>query len=128
MPGDEIIGFITRGRGVSVHRIDCVNIQPENMNEEERSRIIECNWADSTNGTYLCDIQIESTDRNGLLADITIAVGEHRMGIMALNSRTTKNRLAIITITLEVTDTVQLDNLIKRLFTIRGVYNVTRSH
>ncbi|MBR5219141.1 MAG: bifunctional (p)ppGpp synthetase/guanosine-3',5'-bis(diphosphate) 3'-pyrophosphohydrolase [Clostridia bacterium] len=128
LPGDDIIGFITRGRGVSVHRTDCVNIQPESLSEEERSRIIECCWADGTKGTYLCDIQIESTDRNGLLADITIAVGEHKLGIMALNSRATKNRLAIITITLEATDAEQIDNLIKRLYTIRGIYNVTRSH
>lgn len=128
LPGDDIVGFITRGRGVTVHKSDCVNILEEKLAPAERERLIECHWTESVSGTYLCDVQIESTDRQGLLLDVTTAVAEHKLGIMALNSRIGKNRLAFITITIEVTNTNQLDNLIKRLFTIRGVYNVTRSH
>ncbi len=128
LPGDDIIGFITKGRGVSVHRTDCVNVNPDNLSEEEKARLIECFWTEEPKGRYLSDIQVESTDRDGLLADIINSVSEHKLSISALNSRLTKNRIAIIVMTIELTSKNQLDNLIKRLCTIPGVFNVVRTH
>ncbi len=128
LPGDEIIGYITKGRGVSVHRKDCVNIRTDLLSEEEKSRIIECFWVEQTQGKFICDLIIESTDRQGLLVDITISVGDLKISIRSMNSRISKNKIAIIELTIEVSEAEQLNNLIKRLYTIPGVYNVVRSH
>jgi len=128
LPGDDIIGFITKGRGVSVHRTDCINVQPENLSPEEKARLIECSWTEEVAGKYLCDIQIEGTSRQGLLAEISLAVNDYKLPILALNLRTNKNNLCVIDLTTEVLDANQLENVIKRLYTVPGVYNVIRSN
>ncbi|MBQ7718803.1 MAG: bifunctional (p)ppGpp synthetase/guanosine-3',5'-bis(diphosphate) 3'-pyrophosphohydrolase [Clostridia bacterium] len=126
LPGDEIVGFITKGRGVSVHRKDCVNLQ--NLPDKAKARLIECVWADETKGRYLCDLIIEATTRRGLLTDVTLGIGDYKIPIAALNLRTMKNNLAVIETTLEVTDTQLLDALVKRLYTVPGVYKIIRAH
>ncbi len=128
IPGDNIIGYITKGRGVSVHRADCINVQTESLPPEERGRLIECYWTENQKGTFISDIQIESTDRAGLLADITNAISEYKLSITALNSRAQKNKMAIITLTVEITSAEQLNAVIKRLYTIPGVFNIIRLH
>ncbi len=128
IPGDDIVGYITKGRGVSVHRADCVNVQPEALSEEDRSRIISCYWTENQKGAYLSDIQIESTDRKGLLADITNAITDHKVGIAALNSRSLKTKMAIINLTVEIESAAQLNAIIKRLYTVPGVFNIIRLH
>ncbi len=128
LPGDDIVGYITKGRGVSVHRTDCVNVRPETLSEEDKSRIISCFWTENQKGSYLSDIQVESTDRKGLLADITNAISDFKIGIAALNSRSQKNKMAMITLTLEIENAAQLTSVIKRLYTVPGVFNVMRLH
>ncbi len=128
IPGDDIIGYITKGRGVSVHRTDCVNVRPEAISEEDKSRLISCYWTENQKGSYLSDIQIESTDRKGLLADITNAITDGKIGIAALNSRCLKTKMAIINLTVEIENAEQLNTLIKRLYTVPGVFNIIRLH
>ncbi len=128
IPGDEIVGYITKGRGVSIHRADCVNVRAEALSEEDAKRLISCYWTENQKGSYLSDIQIESTDRRGLLADITNAITEQKVGISALNSRSLKTKMAIINLTVEIENADQLTAIIKRLYTVPGVFNIIRLH
>ncbi len=128
IPGDDIVGYITKGRGVSVHRADCVNVHADTLSEEDRSRLISCYWTENQQGAYLSDIQIESTDRKGLLADITNAVSDGKIAITAMSSRSLKNKMAMINLTVEIENAEQLNSIIKRLYTIPGVFNIIRLH
>jgi len=127
VPGDEIVGFITKGRGVSVHRADCVNIAPEALTDEMKNRIIECTWADEQKQVYLSDLQIEASDRTGLLAEITNAISDMKIPLVAISARTNKEKLAFINITLEISDITQMEMVIKRLHRVPGILEITRS-
>ncbi len=124
VPGDEIIGYITRGRGVSVHTKDCPNTK---TNFQGENRFIEVAWETAQNASYLSDIQILANDRGGLLVDITNSIADAKIALRAMNSRTTKEKVAIINITLEITDTEQLNKIIKKLRKINSVFQVIRS-
>ncbi len=124
VPGDEIIGYITRGRGVSVHTIDCPNTK---TNLQGENRFIEVAWETAQNASYLSDIQILANDRGGLLVDITNSIADAKISLRAMNSRTTKEKVAIINLTLEITDTEQLNKIIKKLRKINSVFQVNRS-
>ncbi len=126
VPGDEIVGFITRGRGVSVHRADCVNVRAENMSDEMRGRMIACSWA-ADSGRYNCDIQIEGPNRDGILGDVTNIIGDAKLPLVAVNARTTKEKMAIINITVEIGDKSQVDTLVKKLYHVPGVFEVKRT-
>lgn len=126
VPGDEIIGYITRGRGVSVHRSDCPNIKA-NMEEEGQNRFIDVEWETSQHASYLSNIQILANDRSGLLADITNSISDSKISLRGMNTRTTKEKVAIINVTLEITDTEQLNRMIKKLHKINSVFEVKRS-
>lgn len=126
VPGDKIIGYITRGRGVSVHRKDCQNISFLESIKDEATRIIKVYWANMQNASYTADIQIVSQDRNGLLSEITMVFSEYKIPLRAVNAKTTKDNIAIVQISLEVLSTQQLENLTKRLLRISGVYKITR--
>ena len=99
LPGDEIIGYITKGRGVSVHRTDCVNVK-DLLNEE--NRMIDVYWFDDVNGSYKVEIEILANDRNGLLKDVIKQVENVKIKLTGMNTRTTKEGIAIIDISLEV--------------------------
>jgi len=124
VPGDDIVGYITRGRGVSVHRKDCINIK-NNVNENDR--LIEVSWYSATNVAYKADITIMANDRTALLMEITNIIGEAKIPMKAINARITKDQIAIMNLTLEITDTEQLDKIIKRLKKVDSVFEVTRS-
>ncbi|MBE7026185.1 MAG: bifunctional (p)ppGpp synthetase/guanosine-3',5'-bis(diphosphate) 3'-pyrophosphohydrolase [Ruminococcaceae bacterium] len=127
VPGDDIIGFITRGRGVSVHRRDCPNIAPTSLTEEDLDRFIGVSWStDKLSGEYLSEIQVEADDRTGLLAEITAAITETKIPMRSLNARTTKSNVAIITFTVEISDTTQLETIIRKIRGLPGVYEVMR--
>ncbi|MDP4092874.1 MAG: bifunctional (p)ppGpp synthetase/guanosine-3',5'-bis(diphosphate) 3'-pyrophosphohydrolase [Bacillota bacterium] len=126
VPGDQIIGYITRGRGVSVHRKDCVNVENiDNMDGE--NRLIEVSWYTSENVAYKADITVMANDRTALLMEITNVIGESKIPLKAINARTTKEQIAIMNLTLEITDTDQLDKIIKKLKKVQGVFEVTRN-
>jgi GTP pyrophosphokinase len=124
VPGDKILGYITRGRGVSVHRADCVNI----VNLEKEGRMIDVRWyGESKKTTYKADVAILANDRTALLMEVTNAIGESKIPLKAITARTTKNQVAIMNITLEINDTNELEKIIKKIKKIESVFNVTRS-
>ena len=125
VPGDNIIGFITRGRGVSVHRADCSNLK--DLIEEE-NRIIDVTWASQIKSSYTVDIEIFANDRNGLLTDIIKEINSTKTTLQAVNSRVTKEKIAITELTIEVTNIEDLNNIIKSIRKINNVYEVKRKN
>lgn len=124
LPGDDIIGYITKGRGVSVHRADCINCK-ELLNDEDR--LIEVSWYTEKNASYMAELEIYANDRSGLLADITVAVGELKVKMTSINARTIQNnRVAVITMGLEIEDTEMLNKVIKVVRKVDSVYDVHR--
>ncbi|MBO4954003.1 MAG: bifunctional (p)ppGpp synthetase/guanosine-3',5'-bis(diphosphate) 3'-pyrophosphohydrolase, partial [Clostridia bacterium] len=124
VPGDAIIGYITRGRGVSVHRCDCVNVN--GLNKEEAGRLIHVSWEERVHNTYIAQIELFATDRDNLVVDIVNTIADHKIPLKGINARAGKNQTAAVEITLEIVDSVQLDRLIYKLMTLRGVDNVSR--
>ena len=124
VPGDDIIGYITRGRGVSVHRRDCKNMMNILENDD---RLIEVSWYKAGNASYKADITVMANDRTELLMEITNVIGEAKIPLKAINARTTRDQIAIMNLTLEITDTGQLDNIIRKIKKVRSVFEVTRS-
>ncbi len=123
VPGDEIVGFITRGRGVSVHRKDCVN-----MNDliSQDGRMIDVYWYNEKKASYSVDIEIYANDRNGLLADIIKEIGNNKCKLIGINSRANKERIAITELTVEVENLEELNKILKALRKIDSVYEVNR--
>ncbi len=126
--GDPIIGFITQGRGVSIHRSDCRNII--NLPNEKRSRLIEVKWAGGDEKqTYPVEIEIEAVDRQGLLIDIYSVLGNEKINILATNTLSEKrNHTARIDITLEISDIDQLSRILNRISQLQNILEVRRRH
>ena len=128
VPGDKIVGYITRGRGVSIHRQDCVNISALYTDDEEKKRLIDVFWEDCKEDFYLAHLKIVGSDRSGLLIDVANALSDSKVNVKTLNARTTKDAMAIIEASIEIRNTTQLDNLITKLNNIKDVVEVTRNH
>lgn len=120
VPGDPIIGFITRGKGISIHRMDCPNILTE-----EKERIIEVEWDQASQGTYQVDIEIEGDDRVNLLTDVLNAISELKLYLNAAKARSKKGS-AYINLTLEITNSDQIQSIFKRVGKVEGVQRVYR--
>lgn len=129
VPGDEIVGFVTRGRGVSIHRTDCINII--NLPEPERERIIDAEWEvmpDEVSGErYLVEIKIIANNRSGLLADITKALSEKNVDILSMNTRTSKKGLASISTSFEIASREELIRITDQIKTIDSILDVERT-
>lgn len=126
VPGDEIIGFITKGRGISVHRTDCANVI--SMPEEERSRFIEVEWDQTKlDKSYSADISIIADDRKGLLSDISRVCDDMDVNITGVNARSDKDRVVTITMTLSISNTAQMQKILRSLRSVQGVTDVYRS-
>ncbi len=123
LPGDEIIGFITRGKGVSVHTTNCPNM-PSLM--QERERLIEVSWGDAKEAQYPVRIELVGMDRPGLLQDVVHVLGELKVNISNLQARANREKEAIVTFTLVVKDLGHLDRVLQRLQKIRDLYVVKR--
>lgn len=123
VPGDDIIGYITRGRGVTIHRKDCPNIQNDSNSYD---RLIEVEWHVDKKISYSTEIQIVANDRKGLLAEMTSTITESKMHVTAINARTTKEKLAIINLTIEISDTQQLSKLMNKFRAFQDVIEVKR--
>ncbi|MCB1733874.1 MAG: bifunctional (p)ppGpp synthetase/guanosine-3',5'-bis(diphosphate) 3'-pyrophosphohydrolase [Gammaproteobacteria bacterium] len=127
VPGDAIIGYITRGQGVTIHKRDCTNVI--NMNDEERLRLIEVSWEsdDSDRRVYPVDIEVEAYDRTGLLKDITVTLSDAKINVIAVNTRSDKNEhVARMTLTLEIADNAQLTRVLERIGQLPNVSDVRR--
>ncbi|ASD22253.1 MULTISPECIES: RelA/SpoT family protein [Cryobacterium] len=123
VPGDKIVGFITRGSGVSVHQFDCHNVQ-ELLKEPER--MIDVDWAPTSKSLFLVQIQIEALDRSGLLSDVTRVLSEHHVNILSATVHTSSDRLAISRFVFEMGDTTHLDRVLNAVRRIDAVYDVYR--
>jgi GTP pyrophosphokinase len=123
VPGDDIIGFVTRGTGVSVHRTDCNNVTSL---QNEPDRMIEVEWAPTSSSLFLVQIQIEALDRSGLLSDVTRVLSENHVNILSATVSTSSDRLALSRFVFEMGDTVHLDRLLNAVRRIDAVYDVYR--
>ena len=128
VPGDKIIGYITRGRGVSIHRQDCVNVSALYTDDEEKKRLMDVFWENTDQELFLANLKIVCNDRNGLLIDAATAMTESKVAVKAINARSVRDNMAIIEATVEIKDTIQLDNLINKLKSVKDIIDVTRNH
>lgn len=125
IPGDTVIGYITQGRGVSIHRQDCNNIS--HLTPEHHSRLIQVNWDHKKSGTYFVDLQIRAQNREGLLKEITTVFANAKIDLLAMNSTMNrKNNLLFIVMTAQIHDIAQLKQLIHQISQVETVYEVKR--
>jgi GTP pyrophosphokinase len=123
VPGDDIVGFVTRGTGVSVHQSDCVNVKSLLA---EPDRMIDVEWAPTSSSVFLVQIQVEALDRSGLLSDVTRVLSEHHVNILSATVATSSDRRALSRFVFEMGVTVHLDRLLNAVRRIEGVYDVYR--
>ena len=123
VPGDEILGFVTRASGVSVHRADCVNV-PSLENQPER--FVRVQWAPTSSSVFLVNIQVEALDRSRLLSDVTRTLSDQHVNILSASVSTTRDRIALSRFTFEMADPLHLGSVLKAVRTIEGVYDVYR--
>lgn len=124
VPGDDIVGYITRGRGVSVHRSDCTNIPADEG--EEGNRVIEVEWADSVEASYNVEIEITGHDRPNLLNEVLQAVSESKTMISAVSGRSDKNRMVMIHMTILIRNIDHLHSVVEKIKRVKDVYSVQR--
>ncbi|WP_276352938.1 RelA/SpoT family protein [Cohnella caldifontis] len=125
VPGDDIIGYITRGRGVSVHRTDCSNI-PTAADGEEAARVIDVEWEDSVDANYSVEIEILGHDRRGLLNEVLQAVSESKTNISAVSGRSDKNKMSIIHMTILIRNKDHLQSVVEKIKRVRDIFSVQR--
>ncbi len=125
VPGDDIVGYITRGRGVSVHRSDCKNLQ--NLEESEPERIIEVSWERGRTESYQVDLRIDAVNKSALLNDITNIIKEEKINLLSVMARTSDNNKAVINLSLELSSTEHMYDIMKKIEAISGVLNVSRA-
>ena len=129
VPGDEIVGFVTRGRGVSIHRTDCINII--NLSDMERERLIDAEWQhdeeSGNSGLYLAEIKVFCNNRTGLLVDITRAFTEREIDINAIHSKTSKQGIATIDISFNTKGKAELTSVIDKLRQIDSIIDIERT-
>ena len=123
VPGDPIIGFVTRGSGVSVHRSDCTNAETLTQQPE---RLIDVEWSPTAGSLFLVAIQVETLDRSGLLSDVTRVLADHHVNILSATAQTSRDRVASLRFTFEMGDPSHLDHVIKAVRRIDGVFDVFR--
>ncbi len=129
VPGDEIVGFVTRGRGVSIHRTDCINVI--NLSDMERARLIEAEWQAGAEldklGEYVADIKIFCHDRSGLLVDITRVFTERDINILGLHSKTSKQGIATIDVSFKTKGRSEISSLVERIRQIESIIDIERT-
>ena len=129
VPGDEIVGFVTRGRGISIHRTDCINVL--NLPEIERARLIEAEWEQPDQGAhgekYVAEINIFAHNRSGLLADISKTLTERNIDIQMMNTRTNKQGIATLSTAFEISSREELNQIVAKLRNIESVIDIERT-
>lgn len=126
VPGDDIVGFITKGYGVSVHRRDCPNADPARRSPNEKGRWIKVSWADDVEGTFRTTLQVVAKDRINLIMDISTVLSSTKTHVGSLNARSTPDGFALITLDTDISSSDQLKTVMRRIEQISGVMRVTR--
>jgi GTP pyrophosphokinase len=125
VPGDSIMGFITKGNGVSVHRGDCINAG--DLKTHQGERVVAVKWLAGAASVFLVNIQVEALDRARLLADVTRTLSEQHVNILSASVSTSKDRTAVSRFTFEMADATHLDAVLSAVRNIEGVYDVYRT-
>jgi GTP pyrophosphokinase len=123
VPGDEIMGFVTRGRGVSVHRSDCANAAALSTHTQ---RVIEVEWDHDETATFVVSIEVEALDRSSLLRDVAQVLAEHHVNILTSTSQTSPDRVARLRFDFELADPSHLESLLKAVQRVDSVYDAYR--
>ena len=126
VPGDEIVGFTTRGYGISVHRCDCPNADPQRRTKADEGRWLRVSWAENTEEAYRTTLQVTAKDRMGLIVDVSTVLSSTKTRVSSLNARSTPDGFGLIEIEMEVSDANQLRTVVRRLEQIPGVMRVVR--
>ena len=126
LPGDEIVGFITRGFGVSIHKKDCENAQASMANPENRERWVNAHWEEQVQENYKATLEMVAMDRDGLVGDVAVALGELRVPIYALTARSADNGRASMSATLGISSTEHLNSVVAKLRRVKDMITVTR--
>ena len=127
VPGDEIVGYITRGRGVSIHRTDCVNVMC--MDEFDRARLIEADWAEGlvAENLYTAEVLIYSYDNQGLIFELSKIFNEEKINLTGMNVRTSKNGKATMDIKFEIKSKEQLTKIMSKIRSVEGIIDIERT-
>ncbi|HZJ76106.1 MAG TPA: ACT domain-containing protein [Oscillospiraceae bacterium] len=123
VPGDDIMGYVTKGRGVSIHRKDCLNLA---NTKDAKERWVEVEWDVEKPIEFQVEVQVKAIDRKGLLSDVTTVLSEMKISINSLNARTTKDQTAILNLILGVNDIEHLEELMKKLKNLRSIVDISR--
>lgn len=122
VPGDDIIGYVTMGRGVSVHRMDCLNI----AQNDDKSRYLEVKWDTGENGQYTAQIEIQAIDKSTVIGDVANRINDSKLNLVSLTAKNTKDHILFINVKVELHNIDELDLLIKRLKKLKSIYNAYR--
>ncbi len=129
VPGDEIVGFVTRGRGISIHTTDCINVI--NMSELDKSRLIDAEWQkldyENSEERYTTDIKIYANNRTGLIVDISKILTERKIDVKTMNCRTSKAGTATLELSFEISGVDALRELFDKLRNVEGVLDIERT-
>ena len=129
VPGDEIVGFVTRGRGISIHRTDCINVM--NLPEEDRKRLIEAEWSpeatSQTDKLYTTEIKVYANNRSGLLIEVSRVFTEAGIDITSVSARTNKQGIATLDLMFEIKGRNHLNSLTSKLRSLDGVIDIERT-
>ena len=129
VPGDEIVGFVTRGRGVSIHRTDCINVM--NLPEEDRVRLIDAEWnvvdGKASGGVYSAEIKIYANNRTGVLVDVSKVLTENKIDVTSMNVRTSKQGTATISVGFDIGSKEQLNEIISKIRNVESVLDIERT-
>jgi GTP pyrophosphokinase len=124
VPGDRVIGFVTRGRGVSVHREDCANALA--LAADDKERLIEVEWDEDRSGVFVAAIEVKALDRNRLLADVAKVLSEHHVSIISSSTHTTPDRVSRMRFEFELADPAHLESVLEALKQLDSVYDAYR--
>ena len=123
VPGDPIIGYVTKGRGVTVHRTDCPNAASLRAQDD---RLVEVRWNTQTPATFRVTVDVEALDRKHLLRDITTVLGDEHVNILSANVTTKRDRIALLRFTFELADITHFDHVIRQVKRVESVYDAYR--
>ena len=127
LPGDEIIGFVTRGFGVSIHKRDCTNVRESLRHSENADRWVRAYWAEDSRENYKATLELLCMDRANLVSDIALALGDMRVPLYSLTARSAEQGRARMSVTVGITNTEHLNSVVSRLKKVKDVVTVTRN-